>query len=60
MALTDRELNEAVAEGIVSAEQLERLRAWQRRRHPVQPRFDLIHVLYYSGALLVLGRWGGT
>lgn len=55
------ELNEAVAAGLISAEQAAQLDAWQRTRAaaPVtattaKPEFDLLHLLYYGGALLVI------
>jgi hypothetical protein len=56
---------EAVAAGILSADQAERLEAFLAAGHApdnpvtiVAPRFDLAHVLWYFGALIIIGAMG--
>ncbi len=47
--------------GVIDAEAFERLAAFLATRAssaPEKPRFDFTHVLYYAGALLVLGAMG--
>lgn len=64
MKLAAGDLEEAVAQGILTAEQAQRLAAWLATRAEggaeAEPpgKFDLLHVLYYGGALLVLGGMG--
>ncbi|MGH9392922.1 MAG: hypothetical protein ACRD1E_02045 [Terriglobales bacterium] len=64
MPLAPEELIQAVADGVITAGQAQQLAAWQSGRGgaaataaaiPSSPRFDLLHLLYYGGAVLVLG-----
>jgi hypothetical protein len=59
------ELNRAVAAGIITADQAERLAAFMSSPGPAEaqaraagPRFDAAHVLWYLGALIVMGAMG--
>lgn len=58
MKITREDLRRAVDDGVLQAGQDEAL--WQvlaqQQRH--QPRFDLAHVSYYAGALIVMGAMG--
>jgi hypothetical protein len=64
MKLAAGDVDDAVSEGILTAEQGQRLAAWLAARAetaaPAAPpgNFDLLHVLYYGGAVLVLGGMG--
>ena len=50
-----QQLQEGVAQGIISREQAEALwTLWQDQQHGV-PRFDFTHILYYLGGLLAIG-----
>ena len=56
--ISKQDLDAAVAEGLLSQAQAEKLwSAWERRRQE-QPRFDLPHVAYYFGALIVIAAMG--
>jgi hypothetical protein len=53
------ELERAVAAGVLDAAQAEAL--WQflgTAPQSLRPRFDLVHVLWYAGALIVIGAMG--
>jgi hypothetical protein len=57
----DREaLDRAVAAGVIAPEQAESL--WQflggTPTGPMAPRFDLVHLLWYAGALIAIGAMG--
>ncbi|HVB49684.1 MAG TPA: hypothetical protein VNF69_14980 [Burkholderiales bacterium] len=58
-ATRERDLEAAVRAGILSAEQAERLAAFQaaarEREGGERPRFTLVHVLYYLGGLIAVG-----
>lgn len=58
MNVTKADLDHAVASGMISAQQAEGLWALWNDRGGVRPRFDLVHVAYYFGALIVLGAMG--
>lgn len=67
MGLSRADLDAAVAEGILDAAQAERLLAFAERRAPSpaspppgapRARFDLLHVAWYFGALIVIGAMG--
>lgn len=58
MKISKQDLDAAVAEGLLSEAQAEKLwSAWERRQQE-QPRFDLPHVAYYFGALIVIAAMG--
>ena len=54
MEISLNDLKWAAAQGLISAAQAEVL--WQAldSRHPVRPKFDLTHVVYYFGAMLII------
>jgi hypothetical protein len=58
--LTKADLAQAVEAGIVDARQAEQL--WsllgRRDRADPRPRFDLIHLLWYAGALIIMAAMG--
>jgi len=56
--LTKQDLNWAVNQGLVTADQAEAL--WQalEAKDANRPKFDLAHVAYYSGALIVISAMG--
>ncbi len=71
--LDDEDLDAAVEAGLIDSETRARLKAFARTRKrtsrqasaaatpggkAASPRFDLVHVLYYAGALLVIGALG--
>ena len=51
-------MNSAVSEGIVSRQQADRLWAHLETRDAGRPRFDLPHVAYYLGAMIVISAMG--
>jgi hypothetical protein len=68
-AVQATDLEAAVAAGILDARQAEALRVFLQARHPrspqpsaqpaaTKPRFDLIHLFWYAGALIVIGAMG--
>lgn len=64
MELSRQDLERAVADGVITADQadalwaaLERRAAAEGERAP-KPRFDFVHVAYYFGALIVIGAMG--
>lgn len=68
MTFTEADLRTAAADGVLDAAQLERLLANLRQRansvpavSPAAapaPRFDFAHLLWYAGALIVIGAMG--
>jgi len=58
MDVSKRDFDRAVAEGLLSAEQAaalwNALESWEASR----PRFDVVHVMYYFGALIVIAAMG--
>jgi len=64
MAYTEIDLRAASAAGVLDATQLDRLMAFLRQRGAAvadaapAPRFDVAHVLWYAGALIVIGAMG--
>jgi hypothetical protein len=58
MRITKEDLSWAASEGLLSAEQSERLWEGLEKRKADVPRFDAVHVLYYFGALLVISAMG--
>jgi len=56
MAIARRsELDGAVREGIISAQQADRLAAYLAAGAEERPRFTLVHVLYYLGGMIAIG-----
>ena len=55
MKITDRHLEEAVAENILTAEQSRALSAFLKSRPDIETGFDVTHVLYYFGGLVAIG-----
>jgi hypothetical protein len=58
MKLTRKDLERAVETGIMSTEQSDRLWEALEQQQKDQPRFDLPHVAYYFGALIVIAAMG--
>src|SRR3954447_13388539 len=59
MHLRRDDLDWAATQGIVTADQADRLwTALQDRTPATRPNFDLVHVAYYLGALIVIGAMG--
>lgn len=58
--IDDSDLDAAVAANILDRSQVERLRAFlATRKPPAQPaRFDFSHILWYAGALIIIGAMG--
>lgn len=62
--IDETDLEAAVAAGLIDAETKARLidfahtRGQARRKGAPAPRFDAVHVLYYGGALIVIGAMG--
>ncbi len=60
MQISRQDLDAAVARGIIDAASAEALAQFldQRRAEAGRPRFDATHVLWYAGALIVIGAMG--
>ena len=65
MTCSEKDLRAAQAAGIISPLQLEQLIAFLAGRRPAEeaggaaaPRFDAAHLLWYAGALIVIGAMG--
>ncbi len=58
MKISRKDIDWAVNEGILSKEQAESLCNAVEERHRNRPKFDLPHVLYYFGALVVISAMG--
>jgi len=59
--LNEDDLDAAVAAGLIDRDLRAKLIAFaasRRPNHAVTPRFEPIHVLYYAGALIVIGAMG--
>jgi hypothetical protein len=58
LQIKKEDLEWAVSQDLISTSQVEPL--WQRLSEKTvsRPRFDLVHVLYYFGALIVIGAMG--
>jgi hypothetical protein len=56
----DADLEAAAAAGILTPQQVQSLRAFMQGRQPTAPapRFDLSHLFWYAGALIVIGAMG--
>jgi hypothetical protein len=55
MKISQNDLHWAVSQELLSASQADALLAALRARHAERPQFDLPHVIYYLGALIVIG-----
>lgn len=66
MQWSDDDLREAARAGVISAADLERLTTFLSKRPPAAPanaaatvaKFDAAHLLWYAGALIVIGAMG--
>jgi hypothetical protein len=63
VGVTRDDIDRAVASGVIQAEQADALWHFLRvkataPRPAVRPRFDLVHLLWYAGALIVIGAMG--
>jgi|SRR5215216_1121735 len=58
MKLSRRDLEWVVSEGVISRGQAEALWRALEGRDPERPRYDLPHVAYYFGALVVISAMG--
>src|SRR5215216_7482984 len=58
MKLSRRDLEWVVSEGVISRGQAEALWWALEGRDPERPRYDLPHVAYYFGALVVISAMG--
>src|SRR6516164_11500957 len=66
MQWSDDDLREAARAGVISAADLERLTTFLSKRQPAAPadaaatvvKFDAAHLLWYAGALIVIGAIG--
>jgi hypothetical protein len=58
MKITRNDLLEAVKKRIITAQQLEAIEAFIQSKPQTGISFDAIHVLYYLGALIVIGAMG--
>ena len=54
MELSRADFDWAASEGLISAEQKDRLWTAFEARIQDRPTFDLVHIVYYFGAILVL------
>jgi hypothetical protein len=57
------DVDRAVAAGVIRADQAEALWRFMRAKAAapkpaIRPRFDLVHLLWYAGALIVIGAMG--
>jgi hypothetical protein len=55
MKITEKQLNQAVSEEILSRAQADKLEEFIQLQSGAGPRFDLTHVLYYLGGMLAIG-----
>lgn len=58
MKVSKEDLNWAASEGLISTEQVEALWRALESRRGASPKFDLAHVAYYFGALIVISAMG--
>lgn len=58
MRLRKEDLEWAVSQELITASQVEPLWQGLSKKTAGNPRFDLVHVLYYFGALIVIGAMG--
>jgi hypothetical protein len=58
LTVHDDDLEQAVADGVITQAQADAVWALLERRASARPRFDAPHVAYYAGAVLVLGAMG--
>jgi len=60
MPISQRELQELVAAGVIDAGTAERIAAHVKSAGAEPARFDLTHTAYYLGALVVMSALGGS
>src|SRR3990172_2465257 len=58
MKLTEQDFQWAASQGIISYELVQRLWEAFQSRSEVRPKFDLAHVAYYLGAMIVIAAMG--
>lgn len=58
MKVSKEDLRWVASEGLLSTEHLETLWNALERHRATSPQFDLVHVTYYSGALIVISAMG--
>src|SRR5438445_13579745 len=58
MPISERELKDLVAAGVIDAGTAERIAAHFKDAGAEPPRFDLTHTAYYLGALVVMSALG--
>lgn len=58
MKLTEQDFQWAVSQGIIPSEVAQRLWEAFQSRSEVRPKFDLAHVAYYLGAMIVIAAMG--
>ena len=65
MQCSEDDLRDAAKAGVISAADLERLVTFLAKRQPAMPadvtpivKFDAAHLLWYAGALIVIGAMG--
>jgi len=61
MSYSNEDLSAASQAGIISARQLQDLLAFLQTRtaaSPAGPKFDIVHMLWYAGAFIVIGAMG--
>jgi hypothetical protein len=64
VAIAREDIDRAVAAGVIQSDQADALwrflteKAAAAARPTIRPRFDLVHLLWYAGALIVIGAMG--
>jgi hypothetical protein len=58
MEISRKDLERLAVDGVISGEQADRIWITLESRNPPQARFEVAHVAYYFGALLVIGAMG--
>lgn len=58
IVLSDKDLERAVAAGVLQPGQDRALVAFVRQQSNLQPSFELTHIAYYFGAVLIMGAMG--
>ncbi len=58
MRISKQDLTRAADTGVISADQADSLWAALTAERADRPKFDLVHVTYYFGALLIIGAMG--
>jgi len=62
MTYSDGDLRAAADAGVINSQQLDALRSFLAQRIPANagsaPKFDVVHLLWYAGALVIMGAMG--